>query len=111
MRRRFEFELEQLRRRIHILQGFKIIFNALDRALKLIRESDGKADAAEKLMKAARQGFDFNEGKLRKEALKEEKDKDKDKDDKIEEKKVEKKSKKKKDAESVHGDDRKSTKG
>src|SRR5262245_7429254 len=31
VRRRFEYELEQLRRRIHILQGFKIIFNALDR--------------------------------------------------------------------------------
>src|SRR5262249_11045042 len=29
--------------------GFAIIFNALDKAIKLIRESDGKADAAEKL--------------------------------------------------------------
>lgn len=52
VRRRFEFELEQLRKRIHILEGFQIIFNALDRALKLIRESDGKADASEKLQKA-----------------------------------------------------------
>jgi DNA gyrase subunit A len=52
VRRRFEFELEQLRRRIHILEGFRIVFNALDRAIKLIRESDGKPDAAEKLMKA-----------------------------------------------------------
>ena len=32
----------------------------------------------EKLLKSARQGFDFNEGKLRKEAQKDEKDKDKD---------------------------------
>jgi DNA gyrase subunit A len=54
VRRRFEFELQQLRKRIHILEGFKIIFNALDKAIKIIRESDGKADAAEKLMKAFR---------------------------------------------------------
>ena len=52
VRRRFEFELEQLRKRIHILEGFAIIFDALDKAIKLIRESEGKADAAEKLMKA-----------------------------------------------------------
>src|SRR5207253_2302264 len=52
VKRRFEYELEQLRQRIHILEGFRIIFNALDRAIKLIRESDGKADAADKLMKA-----------------------------------------------------------
>jgi DNA gyrase subunit A len=54
VRRRFEYDLEQLKKRIHILEGFKIIFNALDKAIKLIRESDGKADAAEKLMKAFR---------------------------------------------------------
>src|SRR5205085_6121238 len=36
----------------HILEGFKIIFDALDRALRLIRESGGKAEAAEKLIKA-----------------------------------------------------------
>lgn len=52
VRRRFEYELEQLRRRIHILEGFRIIFNALDKAIKMIRESDGKADAAAKLIKA-----------------------------------------------------------
>jgi DNA gyrase subunit A len=52
VKRRFEFELDQLRRRIHILEGFKIIFDALDKAIKLIRESSGKADAAEKLIKA-----------------------------------------------------------
>jgi DNA gyrase subunit A len=52
VKRRFEFDLEQLRRRIHILQGFKIIFDALDKAIKMIRESEGKQDAAEKLMKA-----------------------------------------------------------
>jgi DNA gyrase subunit A len=52
VRKRFEFELEQLRKRIHILDGFRIIFDALDKALKLIRESSGKKDAAEKLIKA-----------------------------------------------------------
>jgi DNA gyrase subunit A len=49
VKRRFEFELRKLRARIHILEGFRIIFNALDRAIKLIRESNGKADAADKL--------------------------------------------------------------
>ncbi len=57
VRRRFEYELEQLRKRIHILEGFRIIFNALDKAIKLIRESQGKPDAAQKLMKA----FDLDE--------------------------------------------------
>jgi DNA gyrase subunit A len=57
VKRRFEYELEQLRKRIHILEGFKIIFNALDKAIKLIRESQGKQDAAQKLMKA----FDLDE--------------------------------------------------
>jgi DNA gyrase subunit A len=52
VRRRFEFVLAQLRRRIHILEGFEIVFDGLDRALKIIRNSSGKADAAEKLMKA-----------------------------------------------------------
>ena len=54
VRRRFEYELEQLRRRIHILEGFRIIFNALDKAIKLIRESSGKADASEKLDRGVR---------------------------------------------------------
>jgi DNA gyrase subunit A len=52
VRRRFEYELEQLQRRIHLLEGFRTIFNALDRAIKIIRDSEGKADAAEKLIKA-----------------------------------------------------------
>jgi len=52
VRRRFEFALRQLRRRIHILEGFAIIFNGLDKAIKMIRESTGKPDAAEKLKTA-----------------------------------------------------------
>jgi len=51
VRRRLEFQLEQLRKRIHILEGFAIIFDGLDLALKIIRASSGKKDAAEKLMK------------------------------------------------------------
>jgi len=52
VRRRLEFELRQLRERIHILEGFEKIFDDLDRAIKIIRASDGKADAAQKLCKA-----------------------------------------------------------
>jgi DNA gyrase subunit A len=52
VRKRFEYELELLLKRIHILEGFKLIFDALDRAIRMIRESQGRADAAEKLMKA-----------------------------------------------------------
>jgi len=50
VRRRFEFELRQLRKRIHILQGFAIVFDDLDKAIRIIRSSSGKSDAAEKLM-------------------------------------------------------------
>ena len=50
-RRRFQHELRQLRRRIHILDGFATIFDALDETIKIIRASDGKADAAAKIMK------------------------------------------------------------
>lgn len=51
VRRRFEYQLRVLKRRIHILEGFAKIFNALDRAIKIIRNSSGKPDAAEKLKK------------------------------------------------------------
>jgi DNA gyrase subunit A len=49
--KRLEFDLEQLLRRIHILEGFVVIFDALDEAIRIIRASEGKQDAAEKLMK------------------------------------------------------------
>ncbi|MFP6701010.1 MAG: DNA topoisomerase (ATP-hydrolyzing) [Planctomycetaceae bacterium] len=52
VRRRFEFQLDQLKKRIHILEGFEIVFDGLDKALKLIRNSNGKADAAKKLVRA-----------------------------------------------------------
>jgi len=53
-RRRFEYELAELQRRIHILDGFATIFDALDETIRIIRASDGKADAAGKLMKRFR---------------------------------------------------------
>ncbi len=48
---RLEHELEQLKRRIHILEGFEKIFDALEEIIRLIRKSEGKADAAEKIIK------------------------------------------------------------
>ncbi len=48
--RRTRFELDQLLKRIHILEGFEIIFGDLDTAIRLIRASSSKRDAAEKLM-------------------------------------------------------------
>jgi DNA gyrase subunit A len=48
--RRFQFELKALEKRIHILEGFRTIFDALDEIIRIIRKSEGKADAAEKIM-------------------------------------------------------------
>ncbi len=48
---RLEHELEALRKRIHILEGFELVFDALDAIIRLIRRSDGKADAAQKIMR------------------------------------------------------------
>ena len=48
---RLEHELEALRKRIHVLEGFEKVFDALDEIIRIIRKSDGKADAAEKIMK------------------------------------------------------------
>jgi DNA gyrase subunit A len=49
--RRLEFELAALNRRIHILEGFERVFDALDEIIRIVRKSDGKQDAAEKIMK------------------------------------------------------------
>ncbi len=48
--RRLNHELAALLRRIHILEGFAIVFDNLDEAIRIIRASDGKADAAPKLI-------------------------------------------------------------
>ncbi|MCB9694450.1 MAG: DNA topoisomerase 4 subunit A, partial [Alphaproteobacteria bacterium] len=52
VRRRFEYDLRVLRERIHILEGFAIVFDMLDEAIRIIRESEGRRDAAESLMDA-----------------------------------------------------------
>ncbi|MCP4868496.1 MAG: DNA topoisomerase 4 subunit A [Proteobacteria bacterium] len=49
-RKRHEYQLRKLLKRIHILRGFAVLFDALDEAIALIRASDGKADAARRLM-------------------------------------------------------------
>src|SRR5436853_6783260 len=49
--KRLEHELAALKKRIHILEGFEAVFDALDEIIRMIRKSDGKADAAEKIMK------------------------------------------------------------
>lgn len=59
--RRLEAELESLLKRMHILEGFVLIFDALDEIIRIIRKSEGKADAAEKIMQrfpAAKGGLD-----------------------------------------------------
>ena len=48
--RRLQFELRNLLERIHILEGFAIVFKNLDEAIAIIRASEGKADAAPRLM-------------------------------------------------------------
>jgi DNA gyrase subunit A len=47
--RRLNFERRNLERRIHNLEGFAILFDNLDEAIRIIRESNGKADALPKL--------------------------------------------------------------
>jgi DNA gyrase subunit A len=48
--RRLDHERAQLERRIHLLEGFEKVFDALDEILRIVRKSDGKADAAAKIM-------------------------------------------------------------
>ena len=49
--RRFEFDLKQVQQRLHILEGFAKVYDALDEMLKMIRKSEGKEDAAKKMIK------------------------------------------------------------
>jgi DNA gyrase subunit A len=48
--KRLTFLLEQLKARLHILEGFERVYDALDEMIKIIRKSEGKADAAAKLI-------------------------------------------------------------
>jgi DNA gyrase subunit A len=51
VRARLRHELDALKKRLHILDGFAVVFDALDEILKIVRKSDGKTDAAAKIMK------------------------------------------------------------
>lgn len=55
--KRLEFDLNKLEERIHILEGFATVYDALDETIRIIRGSDDRADAAKKLMKR----FDLDE--------------------------------------------------
>jgi len=50
--RRLTYELTLIKKRLHILEAFAIIFNNLDKALKLIRSSKSRQEAHAKLAKA-----------------------------------------------------------
>ncbi len=49
--RRLEHELLTLKKRLHILDGFEKVFDALDEILKIVRKSEGKQDAAQQIIK------------------------------------------------------------
>jgi DNA gyrase/topoisomerase IV subunit A len=49
--KRLTHELEALKKRVHILEGFEKVFDALDEILRIVRKSDGKPDAAAQIMK------------------------------------------------------------
>ncbi|MEL6343600.1 MAG: DNA topoisomerase IV subunit A [Myxococcota bacterium] len=50
VRRRFEYELQRLNERIHILEALKRVFEVLDEVIAMIRSSEGKRDARSKLI-------------------------------------------------------------
>ena len=47
--RRLEFDLHRLEERIHLLEGFALVFDALEEAITLIRRADDRHDAHHKL--------------------------------------------------------------
>jgi len=49
--KRLEHELEALKKRVHILDGFEKVFDALDEIIKIVRKSEGKPDAAQQIIK------------------------------------------------------------
>jgi DNA gyrase subunit A len=48
--KRFQYELMKLRERIHLLNGFATAFEILDELIALVRASDGRRDAHEKII-------------------------------------------------------------
>jgi DNA gyrase subunit A len=49
--KRLEHELDSLKMRVHLLEGFEKVFDALDEILRIVRKSEGKPDAAQQIMK------------------------------------------------------------
>src|SRR3954471_10926141 len=49
--RRLEHELASTKKRVHLLEGFEKVFDALDEILKIVRKSEGKSDAAQQIIK------------------------------------------------------------
>jgi DNA gyrase subunit A len=49
--RRLEHELAAIKKRVHILEGFEKVFDALDEIIRIVRKSEGKVDAAQQIMK------------------------------------------------------------
>jgi DNA gyrase subunit A len=49
--KRLTYQLEELEKRLHILDGFEKVFDALDEIIRMIRKSEGKQDAANQIMK------------------------------------------------------------
>ncbi|ATB37353.1 Topoisomerase IV subunit A [Cystobacter fuscus] len=50
VKRRLQYQLDELKKRVHILEGFEKVYDALDEMIRIIRQSEGKQDAARKLM-------------------------------------------------------------
>lgn len=48
--RRTEFDLDKAEKRVHILEGYKIVFDNLDEVIKIIKESKADGEAKAKLM-------------------------------------------------------------
>ena len=51
VQKRLAFDLAEIEKRIHILEGFETVFDVLDETIRIIRRSDGRQDAAKKLIK------------------------------------------------------------
>lgn len=47
---KLEFERSKLEERIHLLEGLELLIDVLDEVIKIVRKSEGRADAAKKLI-------------------------------------------------------------
>ena len=48
--RRLEYDLAELKKRIHILEGFELVFSDIDKVIEIIRASESKKEAAQGLI-------------------------------------------------------------